>query len=104
NPALDSEGTVIGDMLMYIAIAVFIAAGGLEAMLGALVGSFGRVPVSDVAAWPAGDLGGAVGLLGGIIGSGFEFALRVAAPVLCIILVETVGAAVIMKTMPQINI
>ena len=33
-----------------------------------------------------------------------EIGLRIAAPVLCIVLAETIAAAFIMKTMPQLNI
>lgn len=36
--------------------------------------------------------------------SGFDLALRVAAPMLGIILVETIATAMLMKTVPQINV
>jgi flagellar biosynthetic protein FliR len=43
-------------------------------------------------------------LLVGLVTSGMEVGLRVAAPVLCIVLAETIASGFIMKTMPQINI
>lgn len=115
NPALDTESDVLGQMFVYIALAVFAAAGGIELCFVALAHTFERIPPG--AAWlhataivggsDAQGGGAAAGLgdmLLGLISSGFEVALRVSAPVLGIVLVETLASAFIMKTIPQINI
>lgn len=99
NPALDLEGDVIGQFLLYLALAVFIALGGLEAMFGALAVTFANVPLGGF-----GMVDAPLDLLVGLVSSGMTVGLRVAAPVLCIVLAETIAAGFIMKTMPQLNI
>jgi flagellar biosynthetic protein FliR len=99
NPALDADSTVIADMILNIAIALFLTLGGLEALLVGVARSVQAVPLgaANLAASP-------LDLVTSLITSGFELALRVAAPVLGVILLETVASAVVSKTIPQINI
>lgn len=102
NPALDTESDVIGQLLMFVALAVFAGIGGLEMMFLAVAETFTRIP-------PGGALEGlpvaATGeLVMNLVASGFQIALRVSAPVLCIILVETIAMAFLMKTLPQLNL
>lgn len=99
NPALDTEGDAISQLLMSIALAVFIALGGLEIMFLAVAKSFASVPIASVAITVA-----PIDLVVGLISSGFELALRVAAPVLCILLVETLASGFLMRSLPQINL
>lgn len=115
NPALDTESDVLGQLLVYVALAVFAAAGGLELCFIALARTFEHIPPGGAFLHAGRILGGAdgggggggvgvTGLLVGMIGSGFEVGLRIAAPVLGIVLLETIAAAFLMKTIPQINI
>lgn len=99
NPALETDADAIGQLLMYVALAAFIALGGLELLFMGVARSFAHVPLGR--AW---SLAMPLDLMIGIVTSGFELALRVAAPVLCILLVETVVSGLLMKTLPQINI
>lgn len=99
NPALDMEGDVVGQFLLFLALAVFISIGGLESIFGALAATFANIPLGGLRATDA-----PLELLVGLVASGMEVGLRVAAPVLCIVLAETIAAAFIMKTMPQLNI
>lgn len=99
NPALDSEGDVLSQLMLMVAIGAFLAVGGLDAVLGCCVRSFATVPL---AGWSVGVT--PLEMCTGLIHAGFELALRVAAPVLGIIMLETVGSGVLMKTIPQINI
>lgn len=99
NPAIDSEADIAGQILFYMALGVFLALGGLDIMVGSVVTSFSRVPLGGFGAAEA-----PLAILVGLIASGFELAVRVAAPVLCIIFLETVAMGFIMKTVPQINI
>ncbi len=99
NPAVDSESTIFGQMLLYMAMTAFLAIGGLEQMLIAVTSTFDRVPPGGI-----GFSHAPLELLVGLLGSGFELALRVSAPVMCIIFLETIAMGFIMKTMPQLNI
>jgi flagellar biosynthesis protein FliR len=99
NPDADTETNVVGQLLFYMAFASYVALGGLEAMFLAVARTFERIPVGGMAPGDA-PLELAVGLLG----SAFELGFRVAAPVLCITALLMIGMAVVMKTMPQINI
>ncbi len=99
NPALDTESDVLGQMLLFVAITIFAAVGGLDLMFSSVVHTFSRVPVGQAL-----GVQPPLELFAGVVGSGFEMALRVAAPVLCIIMIETVGTGFLMKTLPQLNI
>lgn len=99
NPALESESEPIGELLLYLALAVFIALGGLEMVVLATARTFEHVPLGGFeSSWAP------VGLVVGFIGAGFELALRITAPLMAILLAETVAAAFLAKTMPQLNI
>jgi flagellar biosynthetic protein FliR len=99
NPALDVESDTLGQFLQYAALSIFVLMGGLEAMFVALAHTFTNVPAGQATVTLA-----PVELLTGLTASGFELALRVSAPVLCIILVETLASALLAKTIPQINV
>lgn len=99
NPALDTEADVVGQLLLFMALAVFIVLGGLEAVFLALAHTFSHIPLAGAR---ISDL--PVDLLLGLVAAGFDIALRVSAPVLAILLIETIVTAVLMKTMPQLNI
>lgn len=99
NPAVDTESGLLSQLLLYTAILIFLAIGGLEAMFLAVANTFSAVPLG--AATPA---HAPLDLYVGVLASGFEMAMRVAIPVLCIIFLETLAMGFIMKTMPQLNI
>lgn len=99
NPEQDTQTDVIGQLMFYLALGAFITLGGLEALFGALVLTFDSAPVG--AFWATGLPAEAVV---GLFGASFEIALRVATPGLVISTMVLVGMALVMKTMPQINI
>lgn len=99
NPAIDSNGDILGQILFYMALAIFMGAGGLDLMNTALVRTFDSVPLGAFAAGQA-----PLDLLTGVIASGYGLAIRVAAPVLAIIMLETISTGVLMKTVPQLNV
>lgn len=99
NPALDTESDAVGQLLVYMALAMFVTLGGLDALFLGVMRTFKSIPVGEVPLTIA-----PVDLILGLAGSGFELAVRVSAPVLCIILIETIVSALIMKSMPQLNI
>lgn len=99
NPAIDADGDVVGQVLFYLALAIFMALGGMELLHAALLRTFDHVPLGAFAAGQA-----PLELLTGVVASGYALAIRVAAPVLCIIMLETISTGVLMKTVPQLNV
>src|SRR6185295_2148118 len=99
NPALDVETDTLGQFLQYGAMVIFIMMGGLELLFVALGHTFANVPIATASPSLA-----PVELMTGLVASGFELALRVSAPVLCIILIETIASGLLARTIPQINV
>jgi flagellar biosynthetic protein FliR len=101
NPAVDDEADIIGQLLFFMALAAFLVLGGHEWMFLAVLHSFEHIP-----------LGGGVfvadlnllNLATGLILASLELALRVAAPLLALIFLETVAMGFLAKTVPQLNI
>ncbi|MBY0263399.1 MAG: flagellar biosynthetic protein FliR [Phycisphaerales bacterium] len=105
NPALDLEADLVGQFLLYVAMIIFIALGGLEILFITLAKTFASIPAGSVLGVPGGVAAIApLELFTGLVSSGFELALRVSAPVLCIILIETLVTAIVGRTMPQMSI
>lgn len=99
NPALDSEGDILGQILFFLALTIFLSLGGLELMHTAVLGTFSHVPLGGLSIARA-----PIDLLTGVVASGYTLAVRVAAPVLAIIMLETLSTGVLMKTVPQLNV
>ncbi len=99
NPAADFEGDSLGQILFFAAFASYLAAGGLDAVFGALITTFRTIPFGGLSANDT-----PLDLLVSITSSGFALALRLALPVLLILLLESVAAGFIMKTVPSLNI
>jgi flagellar biosynthetic protein FliR len=99
NPAIDDEADVVGQLLFFMALATFILVGGLEAIMLTLLHSFERIPAGGVAMDQH-----VIALATGALGSALELGLRVAAPLLCIIFLETVALGFLSKTVPQLNV
>ncbi len=99
NPAIDDEADVIGQMLFFLAVASFLIIGGHELMVLAVLHSFEYVPLGGVTT----DFN-MLALVTGVLQASFELAMRVAAPVLAIIYLETVAMGFLAKTVPQLNI
>ncbi|GJM19094.1 MAG: flagellar biosynthetic protein FliR [Phycisphaeraceae bacterium] len=99
NPELDTQSGVLGQLLFYLGMAAFVALGGLDAVFMALLDTFETLPsgvfASDVMP---------LELLVAILTSSFEFALRIASPVMGVIVMILVALGFMMKTMPQINV
>jgi flagellar biosynthetic protein FliR len=99
NPALDEEADVVVQVLYFMALATFLLSGGLDATLLALLHTFERIPAGGL--MMSTDL---VTLITGLLVSALELGLRIAAPLLCIIFLETVALGFLSKTVPQLNI
>jgi flagellar biosynthetic protein FliR len=99
NPAIEDEADVLGQILFFMVLAGFLLIGGHEAMLLAMLRSFEHLPPGHFAV--NGDL---LDMINGLLRSAFELALRVAAPVLALIFLQSAALGYISKTVPQLNI
>ena len=75
---------------------------GLESLFLAVLNSFEHVPLPALSSFGP-DLG-MVSLIVGLLTAAFELALRVAAPLLALIFLQTIAMGYIAKTVPQVNI
>jgi flagellar biosynthetic protein FliR len=99
NPEMEGNDGVLNQLLFTLGIAIYLTAGGLELIIVALLNTFDRVPTG---AFSATDV--PLDLVVALINSGIELAIRLAAPVLGVIVLSLISMGFVMKTMPQINI
>jgi flagellar biosynthetic protein FliR len=99
SPEADVDTDLLGQLLFTVATGVFIAAGGLEQLFKGVVESFAYLPLGTFHAGLT-----PMEAFVGVLGSGTELGLRVAAPVTCIVLMLTIVFGVLGKTMPQLNV
>lgn len=95
----EGEGGVIGEFYYLLALAIFLLLGGHRVVVVTLLNSFANVPLGGIVASD-----GAVSLLVGLLESAFALSLRVAAPLLCLVFLETVAMGFVARTVPQLNI
>ncbi len=99
NPELDEQGGIISEFFFIIAIMIFIILGGHRILITTLVASFNDVPLGGFKA----D-GRMLDMIVALLGSMFHLGMRVAAPLLCLVFLETVAMGFIARTVPQLNI
>ncbi|MCH7545801.1 MAG: flagellar biosynthetic protein FliR [Planctomycetes bacterium] len=99
NPAVNDEADVIGQVLFFMGLAAFLIIGGPEMMLIALLNTFEYVPLGGFVP----DLS-LIDFIVGLLLASFELGIRIAAPVLAIVFMESVVMGFVAKTVPQINI
>ncbi len=99
NPDFDDQTGVTGQLLFLFALALFVAAGGLNVMLNTLAQTFRHVPLGGFANFEQ-----VAHLIVGLMSIMFEMGLRVAAPLLCLTFLTSVGMGFMMRTVPQFNI
>jgi flagellar biosynthetic protein FliR len=103
NPELDAEAGVVGQLLFMLGLAIFVMIGGLEIIFATLVGTFESIPIGGFLTHGPG-IDEILGLVLGLLTMSFEIALRIAAPLLCIVFLESVAMGFIARTVPQLNI
>ena len=102
NPAAGVNENIIGQILFLMTMAGFVMIGGLESLVLAVLNSFEHLPPPALGGISA-DLN-LLSVIVGVLAASFELALRVAAPLLALIFLQTVAMGFIAKTVPQINI
>lgn len=105
NPAIGDESDSLEQILFFMALATFLALGGLESMFSATAASFASIPAGGVPAMLAGDGGvSPLAVFTGAISAAFEIGLRVAAPLLAIVCLESVVMGYLSRSVPQLNV
>ncbi|MGA1223546.1 MAG: flagellar biosynthetic protein FliR [Phycisphaerales bacterium] len=105
NPAIGDESDALEQLLFFLALATFIALGGIESMFSSVVASFVSLPGGAVPAMIAGTADiSAIGVFTGALSGAFEIGLRVAAPLLAIVCLETVVMGYLSRSVPQLNV
>ena len=99
NPAMGDEADVLENLLFLLALVTFISIGGIDWMVLAVLNSYEYIAVGGFVPGT-----GVVTLLTGLVMSAFEIGLRVAAPLLALVFLETLAIGFISKTVPQLNI
>ncbi|MFN0133278.1 MAG: flagellar biosynthetic protein FliR [Phycisphaerales bacterium] len=99
NPEAGVDSEVLGQILMFVAIAVFLTLDGLEAIVLILARTFETIPIGGLALRHT-----PLDMVVGVLGAGMELAVRVAAPVTGVIFLIMVALGFMSKTMPQINV
>jgi flagellar biosynthetic protein FliR len=99
NPAIDDEADILGQMLYFMALAGFVAVGGHEWLLLAVLRSFEHMPLGQFR--PDVHL---LDIASGLILASLDLALRIAAPLLALVSLETVAMGFLAKTVPQLNV
>jgi flagellar biosynthetic protein FliR len=82
-----------------MAVTMFILLGGHHAMFMVLVRSFETVPLAGYR--PDGSM---LQTIVGLLSAMFELGVRVAAPLLCLVFLQTVAMGFVARTVPQLNI
>ncbi|MEX0742581.1 MAG: flagellar biosynthetic protein FliR [Phycisphaeraceae bacterium] len=99
SPDFEEQTEVMGTLLYLTAVTIFIMLNGHHALLTVLVGSFENVPLGGYA--PDQQL---LQMIVGLLGSMMELGIRVAAPLLCMVFLETVAMGFVARTVPQLNV
>ncbi len=98
NPAAGTESDVLEQLMVFLAIAMFLVMGGLDALFLSVLRSFHYVQAGVF----TGD--GAIDLVTGVLLAATELGLRVAVPLLGVVFLETVAMGFVSKTVPQLNV
>lgn len=99
NPELNEQTGVISEVLFLLALTLFIIMDGHRVVLAVLLNTFHNIPLGGYA--PGAGL---TDLMVGLVHSMTDLGIRIAAPILCLMFLQTVAIGFIAKTVPQMNI
>jgi flagellar biosynthesis protein FliR len=99
NPESGEQSGVMANTLFMMGLAIFAIMGGHRVMFRILVGSFDHVPLGGFS-----NFQGLYTMVIGMLQIAFETGFRIAAPLLCLIFLQTVTMGFIARTVPQLNI
>jgi flagellar biosynthetic protein FliR len=105
NPAIGEESDSLEQIFFFLALAIFLALGGLESMVSSVVSSFAVLPATAIPGILLGQTTTSpLGIFTGALSAAFELGLRVAMPLLAIVCLETVVMGYLSRSVPQLNI
>jgi len=99
NPVFNEQAGVVDQLLFMMALTLFVILGGHHMMFAAIVGSFQHVPLGQFDRFAA-----LLDFALGLVTIMYDMAVRVAAPMLCLIFLLTAAMGFIARTVPQMNI
>ena len=99
NPLSDSPTSILAQLYLTIVTCSFLAAGGLQAMVCALLDSYQVIPALGFTA-----NNDALTLLVDALSLGTQAGIRLAGPILLALFMTETAMAVISRTVPQLNI
>ncbi len=100
NPEMGEEsGGVMTEFYFIMAMLIFLTLDGHRAIVSTLLQSFANIPLGGLVI--DGEL---MSLIVGLLASMMEVALRIAAPLLCLVFLETVAMGFLARTVPQMNL
>lgn len=102
NPETGDQAGVMSNALFMMALAIFAILGGHRIMLRILVGSFETVPIGGFADFA--KIQGLVEFVLSLLTVIFQMGFRIAAPLLCLIFLQTIALGFIARTVPQLSI
>ena len=104
NPELEGEAGVVGQFLFLIGLLIFLVVGGHHAVFAVLVGSFGHVPLGGLSALSDFPPAAILNMILGLLAVMMELAVRIAAPLMCLLFLESVAMGFLARTVPQMNV
>jgi flagellar biosynthetic protein FliR len=108
DPASGEETDPVERLLLWLGVVAFLSIGGLEATLLAAVRSFEFVRLGGAGAVEAvGGLatdGPLVSLLAGLVAASLELSVRIATPVVAILLAESLVSGMLSRNLPAFNL
>ena len=99
DPNVEDDADLVGQLYFFVALVLFLSMSGLDIVLQSLLHTFTHVP-SGALAFSEGVLA----LMLGMLLSAFEISLRVSAPVLAILFLQSIALGYVSRTVPQLNI
>ncbi len=99
NPTLGTSVPLFAQLIDSMLLIVVVAIGGHQLVIGALLDTFVRMPVTQVR-WEAGTIETLVALLG----ESFALGLKIGAPITVTMLVSLLVLGLISRSLPQLNL
>lgn len=99
NPELGEESGIISEFLFMFAVAVFVIMGGHLVLFKTLISSFDHIPLGGFSVNAK-----IIDLMVGLLSVAFDLAIRIAAPILCMMFLVSIAMGFLQKTVPQLNI
>lgn len=101
NPDTGAQSSIVSQMFFLMALTIFVLLNGHHALLATLIHSFDHNHIPIGMYRPDGSV---VALLLGLLASMFELGMRVSAPLLTLVFLQTIAMGFVAKTVPQLNI